>query len=153
MKEGGREGEGILGGMWPASDHVCWLDQTGQQGSADPQLQSDAPSTKGIQMDRKEQRKPGTKHLRKQIAREHLKQGRAHSLAAFNHAVQCLPFETWLDDTFCRLQEHEGRVGQMEEEYRETEGVSLYRDWKNFSAQSWFEKMNGSREERKQGEL
>lgn len=30
----------------------------------------------------------------------------------------------------------------MEEEYRETEGVFLYRDWKNFSAQSWFEKMN-----------
>lgn len=41
----------------------------------------------------------------------------------------------------------------MEEEYRETVGVSLYRDWKNFSAQSWFEKMNCSREERKQGEL
>lgn len=41
----------------------------------------------------------------------------------------------------------------MEEEYRETVGVSLYRDWKNFSAQSWFEKMTGSREERKQGEL
>lgn len=26
MKEGGREGGGILGGMWPASDHVCCLD-------------------------------------------------------------------------------------------------------------------------------
>lgn len=25
MDGGGREG-GILGGMWPASDHVCWPD-------------------------------------------------------------------------------------------------------------------------------
>lgn len=43
----------------------------------------------------------------------------------------------------------------MEKEYRETVGVQAlcYRDWKNYSAQSWFEKMNGSREERKRGEL
>jgi len=31
-----RERGGMLDGMWPASDHGCWLDETGQEAGPDP---------------------------------------------------------------------------------------------------------------------